>query len=210
MKSQITYEKSPAYFRGIFTPQWIHSFNPSIKLLLVVKNPIQRSLSDYLHFFKHKQKHFTELITDKDGQITKATRIIDFSLYAKYLAHWLKVFKRDQIHIVDGDNFIEHPATELRKIEDFLTIKHYLTPEKFYYNKTKGFHCFKAGQMGRASCLKSGHVRRDMSMQDLVLQYNTELQNITAAEEIVFKLKQFFKPHNLNFYKMTGKTYNWD
>lgn len=33
---------------------------------------------------------------------------------------WLEIFKREQLLIVNGDQLIEDPLTQIRRIEDFL------------------------------------------------------------------------------------------
>ena len=45
---QITLEKSPAYFVDDRVPARVHEMNSSIKLLLIVRDPVERTVSDYL------------------------------------------------------------------------------------------------------------------------------------------------------------------
>ena len=51
----------------------------------------------------------------------------------------MKYFKREQIHIVDGDALIENPLPELRKIESFLGLKPNSTKLIFISTSAKGF-----------------------------------------------------------------------
>lgn len=199
------------YFRDKLIPQRIHSFDPSIKLLLVVKDPIRRALSHYLHFFKDHHKSFAELITDNNGEISTNTKVIDLSLYHKYFKHWLSVFKSEQIHIVDGDNLAVNPAEEFGRIEGFLNLDRYFTENKFYFNKTKGFYCLKTERMKHIFCTGGGKVRFDKSIETTILENRyTKMSNTSKVASIVSKLRKFFKPHNLIFFNITGNTYNWE
>ena len=56
---------------------------------------------------------------------------------------WLEVFPREQIYVVDGDQFISSPWIELRSLETFLGLSQELSENNFYFNKTKGFYCGK-------------------------------------------------------------------
>ena len=65
---QITMEKSPEYV-GWWrkeTPQRIYDFDPAVKLLFAVRNPIDRAVSEYLHFWvnqgRGKGKSFEVII----------------------------------------------------------------------------------------------------------------------------------------------------
>ena len=46
---QITMEKTPAYFFTPGVPERIKQMNESIKLILIVRDPVRRMISDYLH-----------------------------------------------------------------------------------------------------------------------------------------------------------------
>jgi len=48
-EKQITLEKSITYFTNENSPSRIHSFNPQIKLILMVCDPVKRAISGYLH-----------------------------------------------------------------------------------------------------------------------------------------------------------------
>lgn len=51
-------------------------------------------------------------------------RPIAISLYHAYLHRWLEVFPREQILVVNGDQLIEDPVPQLRRIEKFLGLEH--------------------------------------------------------------------------------------
>uniref|UniRef100_A0A4W6FI44 Sulfotransferase n=1 Tax=Lates calcarifer TaxID=8187 RepID=A0A4W6FI44_LATCA len=48
---QLTVEKTPAYFTSSKVPKRIHQMNPDIKLLLILRDPTERVLSDYTQVF---------------------------------------------------------------------------------------------------------------------------------------------------------------
>ena len=134
---------------------------PNVKLLAIVREPVERALSHYLHLVAlHKEipwnYKFDDIIdtlldgriNDKEGDLI--SKIFRYSKFIDRLRPWLQIYGRDKIHVIDGDNFVKHPVFELNKIEKFLNISSYFTDDHFVYNKDKKFYCLKkAGCMGR-------------------------------------------------------------
>ncbi|BES95469.1 heparan sulfate [Nesidiocoris tenuis] len=52
-KGQITIEKSPSYFVTPEVPERIRAMNASVKLLLIVREPVTRAISDYTQLRSH-------------------------------------------------------------------------------------------------------------------------------------------------------------
>nr|XP_054595833.1 heparan sulfate (glucosamine) 3-O-sulfotransferase 3-like isoform X2 [Nothobranchius furzeri] len=47
LEGQIVMEKTPRYFVTVDTPQRVHSMSPDVKLIVVVRDPVTRAISDY-------------------------------------------------------------------------------------------------------------------------------------------------------------------
>ncbi len=52
---EVTIEKTPKYFVAPDAPRRIHAMNSSIKLILTVREPITRAISDYQHRLRREQ-----------------------------------------------------------------------------------------------------------------------------------------------------------
>ena len=128
---------------------------------------------------------------DKHGNIAANHYTITISLYARhYYWKWAQYFNKTQIHIVNGDVLVKNPVVELQKVEQFLQLDNYYTQDSIYFNETKGFYCIK----GR-HCV--GNTR------DNVYKELADGENIDV-EKLKIKLAEYFKPHNYDFYRMTG------
>lgn len=121
-------------------PERVRAMNASVKLLLIVREPVTRAISDYTQLRSHAataspspppsgqqgqqgqqgQRSFEELALKPDGTVNLAYRPLSTSLYYSFLHRWLDVFSRDQLLVVNGDLLIEDPVPELRRIEQFL------------------------------------------------------------------------------------------
>lgn len=193
---QLTVEKTPAYFTSIDTPERILHMNPSVRLLLIVRDPVDRVLSDYTQVFhnqlqKHKIPQTIEDLLLQDGELNLSYKAVNRSVYHPHMQRWLQVFPRDSFHLVDGDTLIRDPLSEMKKVEHFLHLKPQITEENFYFNQTKGFYCLKG--KGREHCLHESKGRTHPNV----------------APEILQKLCKYFQEPNRKFFELVGRTFDW-
>ncbi|GJQ79995.1 putative sulfotransferase [Trypoxylus dichotomus] len=147
LEGQITIEKSPSYFITKEAPRRVQHMNPSTKLLVVVRNPVTRAISDYTQAISKKpdMKPFEQLVFVNGSDRTP----IDVS--------WGPV-KLD-------------PALELRRVQDFFGLKRVVTEKHFYFNSTKGFPClFKSEGHSAPHCLGKTKGRNHPYINPVVLQ----------------------------------------
>ncbi|XP_047475241.1 heparan sulfate glucosamine 3-O-sulfotransferase 1-like isoform X2 [Penaeus chinensis] len=195
--NQITMEKTPSYFISREAPARIHAMNTSARLLLIVREPADRVLSDYTQIMESKLRKgiqiapFHEKILTPDGEIDETYKAIKISQYAIHVLRWLNVFPRDQIHIVDGDKLIADPFSEIDKVQRFLRLPLHITAENFYFNETKGFYCMRNETFQK--CLADSKGRSHPFVDPALMS----------------KLRKFFAPFNEQFYEMVGQNFSW-
>lgn len=128
--------------------------NASVKLLLIVREPVTRAISDYTQLRAHAAtaspslptpapRSFEQLSLFPNGTINEVYRPLAISIYHNYIHRWLEAFPREQILVVNGDLLIEDPVSQLQKIEKFLGIEPRIGTHNFYFNETKGFYCLR-------------------------------------------------------------------
>lgn len=127
------------------------------RLLLVVRNPVTRAISDYTQSSsKNKNmKKFEELSFLNGSSIVDTSYgAVKIGVYAKYLERWLKYFPLKQFLIVSGERLVSDPAAELYRVQDFLNLKRVISEKHFYFNSTKGFPCLiKSESSPQPHCL---------------------------------------------------------
>ena len=84
--------------------------------------------------------------------------IILNGVYAIYIEHWFKIFHRDQILIINGQDLQTQPAAIIEKVQKFIGVKKYLTEKDFIYEEDKGFYCVKTDDIQAAKCLANTKV----------------------------------------------------
>ncbi|XP_050403023.1 heparan sulfate glucosamine 3-O-sulfotransferase 5 isoform X2 [Patella vulgata] len=199
-KNQITIEKTPSYLVESVAPERVYMMNSSIKLILIVKDPVLRTISDYAQFRENKvlrQKPiipFESLVIDPEtGEINRSYNAVRRSIYCRHLQKWLRYFSMDQIIIVDGDKLSKAPWREIHKVESFLNIGHVVNKDKFIFNQTRGFYCIRNEDQSE-KCLSRSKGRKHPDIQPW----------------IVNKLKEFFHPFNEKFFKMLDRRFDWN
>ena len=202
LPGQIVIEKSVDYLMDENTPARVFDFNPKMKLILAVRNPVERVLSDYaMHkaLFYNRNQTIDEVPEVRIGYpfpvFEEIWPKLLWVLYDVGLENWLKYYSLSQIHIVKNEAFVNAPVPELKKIENFLNIDPYFNEKHFYFDSSKGFYCVtKPSSLKRmGKCL-----------------IGKGLKHPTANQSVIQQLREFFRPHNRRFYQLTGKQFNWD
>ncbi|XP_007072563.2 heparan sulfate glucosamine 3-O-sulfotransferase 3B1 [Chelonia mydas] len=199
LDGQITMEKTPSYFVTKEAPARISAMSKGTKLIVVVRDPVTRAISDYTQTLSKKPDIPTfESLTFKNrttGLIDTSWSAIQIGIYAKHLENWLLYFPIGQILFVSGERLISDPAGELGRVQDFLGLKRIITDKHFYFNKTKGFPCLKKAEgSSKPHCLGKTKGRTHPNID----------------REVVQRLREFYRPFNMKFYQMTGHDFGWD
>ncbi|CAN7937122.1 unnamed protein product [Ixodes hexagonus] len=196
---QLTVEKSPAYFVTEAAPGRVWAMNASIVLLLIVRDPVVRLVSDYAQLAANRQLRdrakpqlpFEQVVLLPDGSVNTEYRPVRTSMYAVYFRRWLSHFQRQQMHVIDGDRLVKEPFEEMRRVETFLGLPHKIPKSAFYFNRTKGFYCVRNDTVDK--CLNDSKGRKHPDVPGYV----------------VSRLRQFYAPFNREFYQMVGKDFGW-
>ncbi|KAJ7993719.1 hypothetical protein DPEC_G00257590 [Dallia pectoralis] len=197
LPGQLTVEKTPGYFANPQVPERVLEINPAVRLLLIVRDPAERLVSDYtqvLHnrMTRHKPYQPLEELLISQGHINPSYKALQRSLYHQHLARWLDVFPRKQIHVVDGEALIRDPFLELRRAESFLDLPPRIAPSNFYFNTTKGFYCLLSAG-GHDKCLDESKGRPHAPLRSQAFR----------------KLCRYFREPNRLFFEMVGRSFSW-
>ena len=181
-------------------PKLVYELNPDVKLIVIVKEPVERALSHFVHLklndklqdssvrFENVVRNYLEHYLEKET----FSPLFRFSLYANRIQPWIEIFGRERIQILDGDYFVKDPVTELKKAEIFLGLNTSITREDFYYSEEKGFYCIKS--LGDRGCMGRRKGRPHPAMPNGTRKM----------------LQRFFKPKNEKFFSLIGRRFQWN
>ncbi|VDM24861.1 unnamed protein product [Toxocara canis] len=200
-EGQVTIEKTPGYFTNEFAPERAYRMNATVKLILIVRDPVIRTISDFTQVMYTKQeRNKTKPEFEKEAFLNDGLTIdveykpVRNSLYAIHLRRWLKYFPLQNFLIIDGDRFIINPILELRKVERFLRIPEAIDDDQMVFNERKGFYCFRRKDRRNAKCLGNTKGR----------------PHAKISLESQMKLRKNFRPYNIDFFKMVNQWWNWE
>lgn len=113
-------EVSPSYLSDTDAPARAAEYNSNIKVIVTVRNPIDRAYSNHKHNIRHG------FVVDRDWSFEKAMAenpsYVEHGFYGKHILNWLKYFPRDQIMVVFFDDIVINPHVVARDIYRFLGI----------------------------------------------------------------------------------------
>lgn len=158
-KKKCVGEKTVEY---IYTPeaiQRIHQLIPDVKLIIFLRNPIDRLQSDF--YMKKRLGKISEDVTfddivDEHINNPHIDRHAFFKIgyYIDQIEYILKYFKRDQIYFCISEKCRKHPQKEYQKIFKFLGLKKFKV-------KYEPQHMGKYQQMNQETRKKLGNLYSD-------------------------------------------------
>lgn len=124
---QIVAEKSPNYLSSFDAPARIARHFPQIKLIALLRNPIERSYSAYWHGRRvgaiDANSSFSENIRRyRENHGKPYGDVITAGLYSRHIDRFTEFFPLEQLLILDFQKVLTSPETELPRSLRFLGI----------------------------------------------------------------------------------------
>lgn len=150
----ITGESSPYYLFHPLVPERVHVTLPDVKLIVLLRNPVDRAYSHYFHEIKRGRENlsFVEAIErekkrlegEKDRMLKDGTyysynhhrySYISRGIYVEQLGRWMNYFRREQFLLLRSEEFYEDPLVIVNRVFEFMGLE-YLEENTFRkYNK---------------------------------------------------------------------------
>lgn len=171
----------------------------SLKFIVMFRNPVVRSVSDYLEMVSWSYMNrkpalppFDKMVLSPDGRVDTSLNIINSSCYSYHLKKWLNVFSKDQFCFVNGDQFMTDPYTEAKTLEECLHLNSFFTKKNFVFNKKRKLFCFKTSST--PMCMNGAKGRK----------------HPLVSEEVITTLKVVFRAYNEELYSLIGRNFDWE
>ena len=132
----LTGEASPSY---IAVPERIHAFNPNCKIIISLREPVARAVSQLRQYHAHDFKTVAEGFERRFAEavdITDQDAVID-STYLPRLRRWFATFPHDQIALVSFEAFAREPQLVMNRLFRWLGLEVKVIREEYQGAKTK-------------------------------------------------------------------------
>lgn len=184
-------EASPGYVCNPHAPGRIAEVVPEAKLIVLVRNPVDRAYSQYHHQrrlgFEPLPTFEAAIAAEPDRVRGEAERMehdpsyhgfnkfmysyLGHGIYADHLPRWLEAFPPDQLLVLQSEGFYRNTSATLRQVTSFVGLSDW-TPRE-----STGHKAFRYPKMNP----------------------------VTRAQ-----LEEFFAPHNERLFDLLGVNYGWN
>ena len=113
----ITGEGTP-YMASRHAPERMAEVAPQARLITLLRNPVDRTYSDYQQVVRkgREPRTFEEAVEDETSEY------LSRGVYVDQLLRWSEFFDREQMLVLKSEDFFERPADTLRLILNFLDL----------------------------------------------------------------------------------------
>jgi hypothetical protein len=108
----------------------IFKFSPNMKIILILRNPIERAFSSYNLLKKQGRENkntFEEALQIEKERIKNGWEMMwhykNVGLYYEQVKEYYKLFPKENIYIVNFDNFVTNPLGSINKIVEFFGLE---------------------------------------------------------------------------------------
>ena len=149
----MTYDVTPSYVRRPWIARRIKKLFPNSKLIIVLRNPIDKTYSHYyLSTTSGETRNFEEVIKKDMDDISKwninskddnyfATKVENSKLargfYVEQLLPWFELFPKNQILIISSEELASNTKNVMSEIFKFLNLPDYKIPNIEKVNVSK-------------------------------------------------------------------------
>jgi hypothetical protein len=123
-------EASTAYLANPFPSSvWIKKMIPNVKLIVILRNPIERAVSAYKMYAKNGvdsrslQEAMEFGLNGQESSIDQGRWYLTLGLYSRLLGPYLKAFRKEQIFIGDYHEYDNDNLGFLQKVFAFLHMR---------------------------------------------------------------------------------------
>lgn len=177
-------DKSPSYLRDSSAPKRLKEHFPGVKLIVVLRDPVDRAYSQYhmdLDYGLKEYVSFEDLIDEQinDWKMSKDNfdnypdlieTNIGRGIYCYQIENWMKYFKPNQFLVLNAQEMIKNPQDIMNRIGTFLGI---------------------------------GELR---IKQKVINSRAYPAMNVKTKR----RLKEFYEPYNQRLYKFLGRDFGWN
>lgn len=201
------FDASPVYLHDAQSPARMYADYPKAKLIVICRDPIERSLSHY-NYYSSKDSNFGKKPENKIDQRSVAQAFDDdmngletrpffrychMSCYAEQIAHFLAKYSREQVMFVDLHDLETNVIDSLLEIAAFLGLP---SADEFRHIAVSN---------DKVDSQQSFEKTDDKQFK----RFNSLEYSIPMSEELEARLKQFFRRDVEQLQAISGRKFSW-
>ncbi|MBH83261.1 MAG: hypothetical protein CMP70_01125 [Flavobacteriales bacterium] len=213
-KKQIIGEASVSYLFFNEVPNRIYKYNPKAKIIILLRNPIERALSHYLMDFRlgFCSENFEDIIAQPEIFPQYHQQYLELGNYFLQLKRYLNVFNENQLSIVFYDDLKSNSQKVMKHIFSFLEIEFqdldysiqnsFLSPSNIFVSELYKFNSLR-------KIVKSLFPQPFLSLVKSIFFFNNSKP--TFSDSIIKQLNAYYKSDIVELEKLLNKDLSkWD
>lgn len=207
--NQITFDASAGYLINPFAPERIYDYNPKIKLIAIVRDPVERAYSAWNMYKNRYEKNrnwfFEEWIPFCRNSHIHCLRRSDDSLFnfERFIVEELKMMEEHPNSILES-SVISHGFYN-DQLSRYLSL---FKPEQLLIIESAQL---KANTLEVMKILEEfiGVAHYDWCEEELLPVFEGSYGKEAMNEETRTQLSKYYAPHNEKLFALTGIRYKW-
>lgn len=214
-------EVSPSYLHTPGVVDRVADYNPDMRIVLIVRDPIDRAVSNHKHEVRIGNLAGSDLSFEFGLENNPA--YIEQGLYGKHLANWRRRFSAEQILVLKFEDVVGEPLPALARVCEFLGVDaDYVPPDvdsksnESYLNRSRRLESAKNAVRGVVRSVGLGGLWRrvgDLGLRDSYRRANRVEPGAVIAPpqpDTLQRLKTKFREDLDEFERLSGlSTANW-
>lgn len=136
LPDQLVGQTSPLYLYLDYVPRRIKAVLPNVKLIFILRNPIDRAYSHYWHVWRKRRENlsFERAVASEEGRLVNYYAVKNFSyvsrgLYDHQLRRYLECFDKESVKVILFEDLNNDPVAVARDCFDFLGVDPKFIPD---------------------------------------------------------------------------------
>src|SRR6056297_1669808 len=117
-KEKIRFENSPSYFHDPRSAGRAQAYNPDMKIVVLLRDPVKRAFSNHLH---EVIKGHIDPVPFEDG-LNNNPSYLEQGLYARHLRRWHDTFGAARVQVMFAEEIARDAGAAARALYEFLEV----------------------------------------------------------------------------------------
>ena len=144
-KDQLKLDPSVCYLYSTRAAEEIKSFNPKAKIIVILRNPVDRAYSAFMHLRKQKREvsiNIIDAIANENSRITRGWEplwhLVNNGKYFKHLSEYFSIYDKRNLLILYFEDLTKNKQLVLNKVCNFLEIDPFESEMKDFHLNSSG------------------------------------------------------------------------
>lgn len=216
--NQVMGEASVVYLYNPIAPERIKHYIPDVKLIAILRNPVDRALSNFMHFRRDNLEpvaDFTIALSEENKRIAANWQYLwhytNLGFYGSQLRRYYELFPHEQIALYTYEDFSKNQSKVLQSIFHFLGVDESFQVDTSFKHNISGhvkiplLHQFLTTQTSTkkvAKALMPADIR--LHLRKFALKWNVVPTKPAVSAETYQQLRQLYRSDLIQLQSLTG------